>query len=114
MRAIRTVCCHGDKIAYSERCGALASISARNIDVGFGPLSREQSIREAVVLSFCDPLPDKCMQLASLSSQEWLKLLEWLDISGLALYFLDRVVELQTQSSTAIFSHRATTSELGR
>jgi hypothetical protein len=35
------------------------------------------------------------MRLHSLSGREWQKLLCWLDISGLALYFLDRMVELK-------------------
>jgi len=78
-----------------EKAYALASITGRNVGINPGPLSREQSMREATVLSFCDPLPDKCLQLVGLSSQEWMRLLEWLDISGLALYFLDRVVEMQ-------------------
>jgi len=72
-----------------------ASVSVLNIGADPEQFSREQSIREAVVLSFCDPLPDKRLLLAHLSGREWKRLLEWLDISGLALYFLDRVVELQ-------------------
>ena len=51
--------------------------------------------REAVLLIFCDPLPEQCSRLDNLSEKEWQKLLHWLDISGLALYFLDRMVELQ-------------------
>ena len=35
------------------------------------------------------------MRLRSLSGREWQRLLPWLDISGLALYFLDRLEELQ-------------------
>jgi len=64
-------------------------------DVEMRPLSREESIREAVILSFCDPLSDQCLLLLDLSSREWRRLLDWLDISGLALYFLDRMMELQ-------------------
>lgn len=52
-------------------------------------------MREAVLLTFCDPLPEQCSQLQNLSEREWKKLLNWLDISGLALYFLDRMRELQ-------------------
>src|ERR1700722_10337687 len=58
-------------------------------------LSKEQLLREAVLLTFCDPLPEQCGRLEDLSERQWRKLLHWLDISGLALYFLDRVVELQ-------------------
>jgi hypothetical protein len=59
------------------------------------PFSKEQSIREAVLLAFCDPFPKQCSRLQDLSKKEWRKLLHWLDISGLALYFLDRMTELQ-------------------
>ena len=58
-------------------------------------LSADQSMHEAVLLSFCDPFPKQCSQLWNLSEREWRGLLKWLDISGLALYFLDRMKELQ-------------------
>lgn len=59
------------------------------------PLNREQQIREAALLIFCDPLPEKILLLPEISNGEWKRLLRWLDISGLALYFLDRLRELQ-------------------
>jgi len=52
-------------------------------------------MHETVLLTFCDPLPKQCSRLLNLSKKEWRKLLDWLDISGLALYFLDRMRELQ-------------------
>jgi hypothetical protein len=52
-------------------------------------------MREAVLLTFCDPPPETCLRLQSLSPKEWKCLLHWLDVSGLALYFFDRVAELQ-------------------
>lgn len=58
-------------------------------------LSREQLLREAVLLTFCDPLHEQCGRLERLPERQWQKLLRWLDISGLALYFLDRMTELQ-------------------
>src|ERR1700690_4434109 len=59
------------------------------------PLSPEQQLREAVLLFFCDPLPMEHARLKSLSLREWKRLLHWLDISGVALYFLDRIMELE-------------------
>jgi hypothetical protein len=73
---------------------SLASTAALNTGAELSPFSREQLIREAVLLTFCDPLPEQCYLLLSLSEKEWQKLLNWLDISGLALYFLDRMTEL--------------------
>jgi hypothetical protein len=57
-------------------------------------LSRALQLREAVVLLFCDPLRMEYVRLLHLSRREWTDLLRWLDTSGLALYFLDRLKEL--------------------
>ncbi len=57
-------------------------------------LSRTQQLREAVLLAFCDPLPPEYGRLWRLTGKEWQRLLYWLDTSGLALYFLDRVIDL--------------------
>jgi len=46
-------------------------------------------------LAFCDPLPAKYAKLQHLSLKQWQPLLHWLDTSGLALYFLDRMTELE-------------------
>jgi Uncharacterised nucleotidyltransferase len=59
------------------------------------PLAKQLQAREAVLLIFCDPLPEQYARLWHLSDNEWQQLLRWLDTSGLALYFLDRVLELQ-------------------
>jgi hypothetical protein len=58
-------------------------------------LSREQRLRRAVLLSFCDPIPAQCLELHEITEREWRNLTHWLDVSGLALYFLDRLVDLQ-------------------
>lgn len=58
-------------------------------------MNRERKLCEAVLLSFCDPLPHEFQRLLHLSGKEWQGLLHWLDISGLALYFFDRLAELQ-------------------
>jgi hypothetical protein len=59
------------------------------------PLTGDAAARAAVLRCFSDPLPAQCACLGSLSVREWKRLLQWLDMSGLALYFLDRVNELE-------------------
>ncbi len=59
-----------------------------------GSLNRALQAREAVLLTFCDPLPAEYTRLLHLSRKEWQELLRWLDTSGLALYFFDRLEEL--------------------
>jgi hypothetical protein len=56
--------------------------------------SRELYMRKAALLTFCDPQPEACSRLWHLSGTEWQRLLRWLDTSGLGLYFLARVTEL--------------------
>lgn len=56
--------------------------------------SWEQQLREAVLLAFCEPARAECTRLLRLSHSDWQRLLHWLDTSGLALYFLDRIREL--------------------
>jgi hypothetical protein len=55
------------------------------------PLSHDKRIREALLLTFCDPIPKECLRLWLLTRTEWEQALQWLDLSGLALYFLDRI-----------------------
>jgi Uncharacterised nucleotidyltransferase len=58
-------------------------------------LNRTQQLREAILLLFCDPVPRVCGRLRELGDGEWRSLLTWLDTSGLALYFLDRLTLLE-------------------
>ena len=55
--------------------------------------------REAALLSLCDSKPEHADRLSSLSPGEWRKLLYWLDVSGLSLYFAHRMNELNVQGS---------------
>lgn len=71
----------------------MTSASDRNI--ASRPLGRELRIREATLLTFCDPVSEQSSKLYTLTPHEWQKLLHWLDISGLALYFLDRITMLK-------------------
>lgn len=57
------------------------------------PLSHQQQIREAILLIFRDPIPKECLRLWLLTDSEWQRALDWLDLSGLALYFLGRLEE---------------------
>jgi len=82
----------GRRSGNAESCASLLISEMRSAP---RQLSREQSIREAVILVFCDPLADGCFLLQHLSAKEWGRLLDWLDISGLALYFLERMMELR-------------------
>lgn len=60
-----------------------------------GPSRDVWAAREAVLSIFRDPVPELCLRLAGLSEREWRSLLRWLDFSGLALYFLDRIAGLE-------------------
>jgi len=59
-------------------------------------LSRQHKIRCAVLQCFSNPFPEQLsMHLRDLTGREWRSLLRWLDVSGLALYLLDQLSELQ-------------------
>ncbi len=62
-------------------------------------LSRAMQLREAVLMAFCNPVGPEFERLLHLSFKEWEELLPWLDTSGLALYFLDRLEEAGLQNT---------------
>ena len=80
---------------HREENDALVRDANSPILMASSSFHRKHLNREAALLSFCDPISEKCIRLQDLSSKEWSRLLHWLDVSGLALYFLDRMVELQ-------------------
>jgi hypothetical protein len=73
---------------------SVTSTSSRDAARPTSGSSREHQIHEAVLLSFSNPVPCQIDLLLHLSAREWKKLLTWLDIGGLALYLLDRFVQL--------------------
>jgi hypothetical protein len=77
----------------------MSTISMRDADKVMKRLSREQRVHEAVLLSFSDPVPSQVELLLHLSPSEWQRLLNWLDVSGLALYFQDRLAQLGLRDS---------------
>ena len=79
--------------------GAVTPSNAQHLMVDPKPLRSEQLVREAALLTLCDPLAQQGTLLEGLSSNQWKRLLRWLDFSGLALFFLDRLVDLGWQDS---------------
>jgi hypothetical protein len=54
-------------------------------------LSRTFQLRQAVLFTLCEFDHATCDGLLNLSNREWTCLLQWLDTSGLALYFFERL-----------------------
>lgn len=69
------------------------------------PLGSDERMRQSALRMVCDSHPDVSWMHA-LSQVQWRRLLRWLDYSGMALYFFDRVAELQVAGSlpAAVFA----------
>jgi hypothetical protein len=95
-----------ERLLYPEETDAPDRGSRMQIHIASGRLDRKRLNREAVLSSFGDSASEKCFHFQNLSHKEWSGLLHWLDVSGLALYFLDRMMELQlsTQLPAAVLA----------
>ncbi len=58
-------------------------------------LKDEQLIRQSLLLLICDSRSLNYAWLRSLTPKQWRSILRWLDLSGLALYFFDRIAKSQ-------------------
>ena len=90
-------------IPYNSRVDAIPTAQEDawiwQMDMPVRRLSSKQQVRKAVFQCFCDPEPGSIQKLTCLSSAEWRDLLSWLDLSGLALYWLDRMSRLELLES---------------
>ena len=93
--AFDSIMCAGSQIMQRKGRSAGSFRPPININAASKSLRGEQLIREAVLKTFCDPLPPECSRLLNLSERKWKALLHWLDISGLALYFLNQLIDLE-------------------
>jgi hypothetical protein len=95
------------KLGHSGDMHPCVSPTLTDLSITSRPLRNEHLTRLAALLTFCDPLPPHCLRMLNLSRKEWDKLLHWLDISGLALYFFNRLVELELCDllPPAVFTH---------
>ncbi len=59
--------------------------------------SRSLRLKEAVIASFWEPAPSLRARFSEFSLTDWQRVMDWLDVSGLALYFFDRMRTLELQ-----------------
>jgi Uncharacterised nucleotidyltransferase len=59
--------------------------------------SRSLRLKEAVIASFWEPAPSLRARFSEFSLADWQKVMNWLDVSGLALYLFDRLKTLELQ-----------------
>jgi hypothetical protein len=59
--------------------------------------ARSNRLKEAVLASFHEPAPSVRARLAEFTRRDWERSKYWLDVSGLALYFLDRLIALELE-----------------
>ena len=60
--------------------------------------ARSFRLKQAVLASFHEPSPSVRARLGEFGARDWERAKYWLDVSGLALYFLDRLIALDLQA----------------
>jgi hypothetical protein len=80
----------GSSFPASPACGVTLAE-----EIGPRPLNPQQELFRAILLGFSDAAALPVDRLAHLPRRKWRHLLHWLDISGMALYFLDRITQLE-------------------
>ena len=64
-----------DGVVERPHKSTLAWMPALNTTLDSNLLRREQLLRKAALLIFCDPLPEQCRRLENLSHKQWQKVL---------------------------------------
>jgi hypothetical protein len=68
------------------------------IQIKNGTWARSLLLKEAVLATFVEPAPSIRARLGKFTLHDWDRAKYWLDVSGIALYFLDRLVALDLEA----------------
>lgn len=68
------------------------------IQIEVSESGRAVRLKDAVLASFHEPAPSIQARLQEFSARDWRRAKYWLDVSGLALYFFDRLQKLNLQN----------------
>jgi len=66
-------------------------MNVRQVNIEMRTARRSQRLKETVMAAFWEPAPSVRARLGEFSLRDWQKAMFWLDVSGLALYFLGRL-----------------------
>jgi hypothetical protein len=69
------------------------------IQIAYRERGRAARLKEAVLASFYEPAPSIAARLREFTARDWQRSKYWLDVSGLALYFLRQLETLKLQPS---------------
>lgn len=72
------------------------------IQIENGTGARSSRLKEAVLAAFFEPEPSIRARLGEFTLRDWDRARYWLDVSGIALYFLDRLITLDLEACLPI------------